>query len=316
MGPARDSAVVRAGRRSTPTVVMICALAATAGAGQPHSSSTLAVTVTSRSLAPGEVVRMDIRPARPVSSVRVKAFDRDVAAAPVGATLWRALVGIDLDTSPGDYPVAIEARTSDDALLVATDSLRVEPKEFPIRMLRVEPRFVTPPRRVQARLAREAGRLRDLFALETPQPLWYGPFQLPIPGAVVSGFGVRSVFNGEPRAPHGGADFRGPTGTAVKLPNSGRVVLVGRLYFTGMTVVVDHGMGLLSLFAHLSRVNVRNGEMVRRGGVIGAVGATGRATGPHLHWTVRLHQSRVDPISLIHVLADPQQPRSSADAQP
>jgi murein DD-endopeptidase MepM/ murein hydrolase activator NlpD len=268
-------------------------------------ASTLAVTVTARELAPGEVVRLDVHTTQPVAKVQVKVFDRAIPGTAVGHNIWRALVGIDLDTEPGEYPVAIEARTSDEGLLVASHSLEVVGKEFPTRRLRVAPKYVRPPGRVLARINRESAALHELFGTITPERLWRGPFELPIPGAVVSGFGVRSVFNGEARAPHSGADLRGRTGTPVRAPNAGRVVLVGSLYFTGRTIVVDHGEGLLSLFAHLSRTSVRRGEMVRRGEVIGAVGATGRVTGPHLHWTVRLQEARVDPLSLIYASETP-----------
>jgi len=133
--------------------------------------------------------------------------------------------------------------------------------------------------------------------------LWSGPFVRPVPDAANSAFGTRSVFNGEPRSPHSGADFSSQPGTPVKSPNAGRVVLAGDLYFTGNTVVIDHGAGLLSLFAHLRAITVRESDSVTAGTVIGEVGATGRVTGPHLHWTVRLNGARVDPMSLLAVLA-------------
>ena len=141
--------------------------------------------------------------------------------------------------------------------------------------------------------------LATIFAAEDEDSRWPGTFAVPIEGALVSGFGVRSVFNGEPRAAHGGADFASPTGTPVAAPADGRVVLAADLYFTGSTIVLAHGGGAYSLLAHLSRRDVRTGGAVARGQVIGAVGATGRVTGPHLHWTVRLHTARVDPLSLV-----------------
>ena len=113
------------------------------------------------------------------------------------------------------------------------------------------------------------------------------------------------MFNGEPRQPHGGADFPSPTGTPIAAPGGGRVVLVRDLYFTGQTVVLDHGLGLYSLFAHLSAVDVHVGDVVEAGARIGLVGATGRVTGPHLHWAIRLNGARVDPLSLLDALAPP-----------
>ena len=125
-----------------------------------------------------------------------------------------------------------------------------------------------------------------------------------MPQEANSAFGTRSIFNGQARSPHGGADFPSPAKTPVHSPNRGRVVLAKDLYYTGGTVVVDHGLGLVSLFAHLSRIDVSEGDLVAHGQVVGLVGATGRVTGAHLHWTLRLGGARVDPLSLLAVLGN------------
>lgn len=264
----------------------------------------VSLEVRARAIQPGEVVRLDISGPRPVSALQVRAFDRVVPVVRVGADRWRALVGIDLDVQPGNYLVAIDTTLEDGAKVVHEQTLTVEGKEFPTRQLRVAPQFVNPPPGVQARIERERRRLGALFRAVTPEARWEGPFQRPIEVGVISGFGVRSVFNGEPRAPHGGADFASPAGTPVLAPAGGLVVMAEPLYFTGRTVVVDHGVGLISLFAHLSRIDVRVGGGVVAGERLGLVGATGRVTGPHLHWTVRLQGARVDPMSVIAALED------------
>ena len=278
-------------------------------------SDPLEIAIHARAVQPGEVVRLDLVAREPLSTVSITAFGRAVHPFRGDDGVWRALVGIDLDVTAGDVPVAITARTTAGSEIVRTETLKVEAKEFPTRALRVDPRFVTPPKSAQARIARERAELGRVFRTVTRSPEWRGPFIVPIDGAVVSGFGVRSVFNNEPRAPHGGADFASPAGTPIAAPNSGRVVLAADLYFTGNTVVLDHGAGLQSLFAHLSRIDVREGDRVARGAIVGAVGATGRATGPHLHWTVRLNGARVDPISLISALSD-LKPAGPAGARP
>ena len=114
----------------------------------------------------------------------------------------------------------------------------------------------------------------------------------PVPGAANSAFGTRSVYNGKPRTPHGGADFLSPGGTPVHAPNAGRIAVARALYFTGNTVVIDHGLGVFSLLAHLSVIDVHEGDLVAAGAVVGQVGATGRVTGPHLHWAVRRRCAR------------------------
>ena len=272
--------------------------------GAPLQSDPIEITTHARALQPGEVVRLDVRAREPLKAVSIKAFGHAIQAFRNDDGVWRALVGIDLDVAAGEAPVAITARTAAGGEIAHVETLKVETKAFPTRTLRVDPRFVTPPKSAEARIARERAELGRAFRSVTPSPEWRGPFVVPIEGAVVSGFGVRSVFNNEPRAPHGGADFASPAGTPVAAPNAGRVVLAADLYFTGNTVVLDHGAGLQSLFAHLSRIDVHEGDRVERGAILGAVGATGRATGPHLHWTVRLNGARVDPISLISALSD------------
>jgi murein DD-endopeptidase MepM/ murein hydrolase activator NlpD len=270
--------------------------------GQPHPDA-LTVSVTARAVAPGEVVRLDITSPRPITALTARAFDKDLATARTGST-WRALVGIDLDIVAGEYPVTLHATHADGTGTDHVQSLAVEAREFPTRQLRVAPNFVNPPPSMQHRIDRERRQLGALFRAVGPEPRWIGSFVRPIEVSVVSGFGVRSVYNGEARAPHNGADFASPTGTPVLAPGGGRVVLAEPLYFTGRTVMIDHGVGLVSLLAHLSRIDVRVGDQIAGGQRVGLVGATGRVTGPHLHWTVRLQGARVDPMSVIAALQD------------
>jgi murein DD-endopeptidase MepM/ murein hydrolase activator NlpD len=268
------------------------------------TDSPISVSVTARAVQPGEVVRLDIASTRLVTSLTVHAFDRTIAVARVAEGRWLALIGIDLDVAAGEYPVTVAVTNEDGTRTDQVQSLTVESKDFPTRQLRVAPRFVNPPASLQPRIDRERRRLGALFTAVEPEPRWTGSFLRPIEVSVVSGFGVRSVYNGEPRAPHSGADFASPSGTPVLAPGGGRVVLAEPLYFTGQTVVIDHGLGLVSLLAHLSKIDVREGADVVAGAQVGLVGATGRATGPHLHWTVRLQGARVDPLSVIAALQD------------
>ena len=280
-------------------VSLALGLVLTAQSPSAKSVPDLAVSVHGRAMMPGEVLTVDVRVTGDITAVTVSGLGQDTTAWNIGEGRWRALIGIDLDVQPGPQVVTASARGRSGDSLTGEASFGVEPKEFPTRTLTVDPRFVTPPPSVRPRIEREAAELGRLFQSATPTATWPGAFEVPIAGALVSGFGVRSVFNGQARAPHGGADFASSLGTPVAAPNAGIVVLVDDLYFTGKTVVLDHGGGLVSLFAHLSRVDVRRGESVTRGAVLGAVGATGRVTGPHLHWTVRLHGTHVDPMSLV-----------------
>jgi murein DD-endopeptidase MepM/ murein hydrolase activator NlpD len=257
-----------------------------------------------RALAPGELVLLTIDPNGEAGAVHVRAFDRDWLAYRSGNRAWQALVGIDLTTAPGDYPVSVRVDAATGVRRGGL-TLQIAARTFPVRTLTVDPAFVDPPASAQARIAREREELASLWRTLTPAPRWAGAFLKPVPHAANSAFGARSTFNGEPRSQHTGADFNSPPQTPVQAPAGGRVLLAGDLYFTGGTVMLDHGAGVISLFAHLSAIDVAKGADVRAGDRLGRVGATGRVTGPHLHWTVRVQGVSVDPLSLLHLLGEP-----------
>jgi murein DD-endopeptidase MepM/ murein hydrolase activator NlpD len=281
--------------------VVLSGLYALAVSSITSAADSIGVKVAARSLQPGEAVLLTLTTPSTADSLHVEAFGHDTMAFRVDASTWRALVGIDLGTRAGRYPVSIAAHRGGQQ--TRTDSaLVVSSRNFPTRRLRVDEGFVTPPPEVQRRIAEEAQDLGGLWAHSAPARLWTGPFVRPVQGAATSAFGMRSVYNGTPRTPHGGADFLGPIGTVVGAPNAGRIVMARELYFLGNVVVVDHGLGLFSLLAHLSTIAVHEGETVTATQRIGQVGATGRVTGPHLHWAVRLGGARVDPLSLLALL--------------
>jgi murein DD-endopeptidase MepM/ murein hydrolase activator NlpD len=259
------------------------------------------VRAASRAMQPGELVVLTIDAPAPASVVTVTVFGHTIPAARVDGRSWRALVGLDLDLEPGAYTAAVTARTPAGALS-AKQILTIAPKRFPTRTLTVNPVFVEPPAGEMPRIAREAARLGQLWASSSPLALWSGAFVRPVPDAANSRFGSRSVFNGKRSSPHTGADFLSGAGTPIRAPNAGVVVLAENLYFSGNTVVIDHGLGLFSLFAHLSAFQVHEGETVATSDLLGLVGATGRVTGPHLHWAIRASGARIDPLSLLAVL--------------
>jgi murein DD-endopeptidase MepM/ murein hydrolase activator NlpD len=266
----------------------------------------VAVSVAARSIQPGELVVLTLATSSSVTDIRARAFGRDLTPIRTGSTGWQILIGIDLDTKPGRYDVAITSGPSEKDRI--TQLLTVLPKTFATRRLTVDAAFVNPSAEQAARINDDTARLNGAWASSVPTSLWSGAWARPVPGAANSVFGTRSIFNGEPRSPHSGADFQGAAGTPVKAPNSGRVVLAGNLYFTGNTVVIDHGAGLFSLFAHLRAINVHEGDSVTTGAVLGELGASGRVTGPHLHWAVRLNGARVDPLSLLALLGESPKP--------
>lgn len=203
---------------------------------------------------------------------------------------WYALVGIPLDTPIGSSEVRVHLGSQESLL-----SFEIKARHYPTQNLRItDSRMVTPPPETEARIVAEQARIAELklhFSAMTPDTA----FLLPADGRRSARFGVRRILNGEPRSPHSGLDVAVGTGTTVRTASAGTVLAVEDFYFTGGTVVIDHGQGVLTLYAHLSRIDVLAGQALKRGEAIGASGVTGRATGPHLHWVVVLGGTSVDP---------------------
>ena len=253
---------------------------------------------------PGEPVLLTIKSDIALTSVKVTAFEMETAGFerdPADPRVWNALIGIDLDTAPGTYSVRVVAESAQGPV-EGRVKLSVLPKKFPTRRLSVNEAFVNPPESARARIEAESKETAAIFAAAGNARLWSTVIR-PVRHAANSAFGTRSVFNGQPRSAHSGADFLSPAGTPVKAAGAGRVVLAKNLYYSGNTVIIDHGLGVFSLFAHLSRIDVAAGETVAGTDVVGLVGATGRVTGAHLHWTVRVAGARVDPLALLALQA-------------
>jgi murein DD-endopeptidase MepM/ murein hydrolase activator NlpD len=233
-------------------------------------------------------------PAQAPRAVVITGHPGDVVAVSGEVTVlgktWKDLVGIDLATKPGTYRMSSGA------------TLRVLPKQFPVRRLTVSPEFVNPPPEAMAQIAKDSKKTSAIWGRVTPRK-WSGAFLLPVDDTATSSFGTRSFFNGQARSPHTGTDFLSPAGRPIRAANHGVVVLAEPLYFTGNTVVIDYGDGLYSLFAHLSELRAHEGDAVDPDTIVGLVGATGRVTGPHLHWGVKLQGANVDPLTLVAVTA-------------
>lgn len=277
--------------------VALC-LAAVAATGLAGQAAAPPLRVNAReSMSQGDVQRLLVEGAGG-ATVTALAFGLPVHLGPTGKGTWEGLIGVDLAQKPGKYPLVVTVTTPDGKATTAQSTIAVTARRFPTRRLKVNPRFVEPAPADAERMAADAKRLAAIFASLSDRR-WLGAFKPPIDTASTSNFGSRSVFNGRARAPHAGVDYAGDVGTPIVAPNAGRVVLAEDLFLTGNTVVVDHGLGLYSLFAHLSQMDVRVGDDVTTGSPVGLVGKTGRVTGPHLHWSVRLAAARVDPSALL-----------------
>ena len=238
---------------------------------------------------PGGVARLSLGPA----STRPKFSYNDAPALVLGDMIeWTALIGIPLSTAPGEYtlPVEMDGQLRD-------KRLSVQDKKYVEQRLKVSPKTVDLSPEDNARYEREAAHLKTVMSsLSQPLPMAASlQMQVPVPGRRSSSFGLRRIFNGQARNPHSGMDIAAPTGTPVKAPLPGKVIDVGDYFFNGGTVWLDHGGGLLSMYCHLSQVNCKVGDMLQTGDAFCKVGATGRVTGPHLHWSVMLNRAMVDP---------------------
>lgn len=239
---------------------------------------------------PGGVAVVDLGDAAQRPAARYR--DRPVLVLREDGRRWIAVVGLPLTVKAGREQLQL-----DDG---STRSFAVAARHYREQRITLKnQQQVTPNAANLARIERELAVQNDAyrqFSARQPSNLL---FDRPVNGTLSSPFGLRRFFNGEERNPHSGLDFAVPAGTPVKAPAAGRVILVGDYFFNGKTVFVDHGQGLISMFCHLSQIGVKVGDELARGAVLGKVGATGRATGPHLHWNVSLNDARVDPAIFI-----------------
>ncbi len=238
---------------------------------------------------PGGVARLSLGPA----ATRPVARSGDAPVLVLGDAIeWTALVGIPLAARPGEAEITVADTRGGPPRRVA---YRIAPKRYVEQRLQVAPGTVDLSPANQARYERERAHLASVMATFTEPLPQFLRMRVPVPGRRSSSFGLRRVFNGQARNPHSGMDIAAPTGTPVHAPLAGRVIDTGDYFFNGNTVWLDHGGGLLTMFCHLSAIDVKPGDALQPGDRFCAVGATGRVTGPHLHWSVMLNRAMVDP---------------------
>ncbi len=277
------SSLFRAGALSRRVAVSALVCAALLGA-----SPAGAVELPRARSVPGGVALVELGPALVAPQVSLDGVPVLVSGRPGG---WTAVVGIPLDAEPGERLLEVRREGA------APESLpfAVAPVRYAEQRLKVAPGKVDLSPADLARHERErehSAQVTATWSATAPATL---RMMQPVPGRRSGSFGLRRVFNDQPRKPHGGMDIAAPTGTPVVAPAAGRVIDTGDYFFNGHTVWLDHGNGLLTMYCHLSRIDVKPGEVVAAGARIGAVGASGRVTGPHLHWSVMLNRTLVDP---------------------
>jgi murein DD-endopeptidase MepM/ murein hydrolase activator NlpD len=215
------------------------------------------------------------------------------------AKSWYALAGVDVEAAVGPSTLKLVDREAGGSAVDLSRSVEIHPAHYATETLTVEPKFVEPPLEELARIKAEGELKAKVFAASAAEPLWSGDFRAPVTAPATSSFGMRRTFNGKLASLHKGMDFRAVAGTPVRAGNSGVVVLARPLYYEGNCVVIDHGLGLFTISMHLRRIFVKEGQHVTLGERIGLSGATGRVTGPHLHWAVRWQDAYLDPAKLL-----------------
>jgi murein DD-endopeptidase MepM/ murein hydrolase activator NlpD len=285
---------MKRGMAGQVTAILLLAslgFAAGAASGAPQQ---LTLDVSRRILPQGTAVLVTVRAAGPITNAVVRFAGRVWPLFPAGDGHWRTLVGTDPTTSTGRRTIVAEAISTNGARVSARRDVTVTRVAFRRRRItfdRARQNLLTP-----EMAARERRLVAAALRVLHPDPLWSGPFALPLDARVSSPYGVVSIYQGVVRGFHAGVDFAADEGTPVRAAADGIVRFAGPLPISGNAVLVDHGLGIVTSYLHLSAATATVGGRVAKGTVVGRVGATGLATGPHLHWGLRVHNVRVDPL--------------------
>lgn len=214
---------------------------------------------------------------------------------------WLALAGVDVEAPTAPSILQIHIHLANNVTHDMTQTIVIHPSHYRTGGLTVPPKFVSPSPDEVKQIEADRVLKDNVFAATAAEPLWSGPFHAPVSAPATDSFGTRRTFNGKLASIHKGMDFHAPMGTLVRASNSGTVVLARPLYYEGNCVVLDHGLGFYTLYLHFSRIDVHEGQHVATGTLLGLSGATGRVTGPHLHWAVRWQSAYLDPAKLLRL---------------
>jgi Peptidase family M23 len=296
MGPPPSKATgPRAGRRGGAVAALALALLI----GMPGGTPAAPAAKADLTVRQGGVGRIDVTIPPGDSAPWGSFLGRTVYFRPDGGRRFTALLGVDVDGPEGPHPLKVMVVRDGATRVLARPTVEVRSGDFGTQRLTLPKDQVDLDPPTLARVAREQTQVRDLWRSGTPKALWDGTWRMPVAGQVMHSFGFRRIINGEPRSPHNGEDIAAPLGTPVVAPNDGVARLTGERFFGGETVFLEHGAGLFTFYMHLSDIEVKDGQQVKKGDVIGKVGQTGRATGPHLHWGGRLNDARINPLHLV-----------------
>lgn len=279
----------------------LCALALLIGVAIPTAaaSKSLRISWLPQTLSAGSPCLFHVDVPSPVASLRGEWMGREITFFPSGEhQAWYGLAGVDVEAKPGSYKLSLEATLANGTVLRDDQIILVQSGHYKTEKLTVPDKFVQPDPETLRRIEAERKIKDEAFAHIVAQPEWSGKFVPPIDTTVSEGFGTRRTFNGKLASVHRGLDYHAKPGSPVTASNSGEVVLARELFYEGNCVILDHGQQFYTLYMHLSHLAVSEGEKVAKGEEIGLSGATGRATGPHLHIAVRWQGAYLDPAQL------------------
>jgi len=261
------------------------------------------ITLTDSVVVQGAIIRVDILSDFSPDTVTGTFMEKALPFIRTADGNFYSLAGVDMESKPGAYTLALELHRSGKQPELLRRRVDIRDAEFPVQRLTLPPAKVFPDSAALARIKRESDLRNRKWWQWAAGAFWRGKFIPPLKGEMER-FGYRRIINEAQRSPHTGVDISAPEGSPVVAPAAGKVILTGDFFFTGKSVYLDHGLGMIGMFFHCSRIDVAEGDFVEQGQVIGAVGSTGRATGPHLHWGVRWRNDRINPVSLLELNFD------------
>ncbi|MEK7306408.1 MAG: M23 family metallopeptidase [Nitrospirota bacterium] len=254
--------------------------------------------------AQGEAFIFKLAPGKDTTSIKGSLLGREIPFFKLEEGLYGALIGIDMEDETGMHQLRVEISKRDGHALNKIYPIKVIPGKFKIEDLTMPKDMVDLDDESLKRVAIEKTKTMEILSRITAERFWRGDFIMPAEGRLIENFGSRRRLNGQARSPHNGIDISAPTGTEIHAGNDGTVVLADDLFFGGKSIYIDHGLGAYTSYSHLSQINVSLGDKVRRGDLIGLVGSSGRATGPHLHWGMKINGARINPLSVTRALKE------------
>jgi murein DD-endopeptidase MepM/ murein hydrolase activator NlpD len=261
------------------------------------------ITVKSeyRRLSQGEIIKISLHsPGFTSAKAHFKGKDYMFVSSGEPSTFF-LLIGLGLDIKPGIHDLDVRIEFADGQRKDLSFKLPISKGKFHRKRLNVERRFTSPSPKEQERIIREVRLTKTVYSELTPHWLGHGKFIMPVKDRIKKNFGERRIFNDGFLSRHRGIDILSPAGTPVMASNSGKIVLTRNLYYSGNTVILNHGIGLFSIYCHLSMICAEEGKSVDKGEIIGYTGSTGRVTGPHLHFGFRLFDKYIDPLSVVYL---------------